>query len=123
MHRFLSAFAAIGFCVVLAGCDEPVAPDDQQLGLDAFNRNQYAAAMEVFRAEERQDPKNPYVELNIARTYAATGDRDNAILYYKKVLVDGQDIYPGDVPGARRRDEGLAGVACDRLVAMGVACE
>jgi tetratricopeptide (TPR) repeat protein len=122
MRRLSSAFAAIGLCAFVAGCAEPAEPDDLQQGIDAFNRNQYAAAMEIFQAEERQDAKNPYVEFNIARTYAATGNRDDAIRYYKKVLIDGQDVFlVASTMGYRGKE--LAAAACDRLIGMGVGCE
>ncbi|HEY1710223.1 MAG TPA: tetratricopeptide repeat protein [Rhizomicrobium sp.] len=125
MRRQSSLFAAIGVCLFTAGCLSPTETGDQPgtPGLDAYKRNQYAAAMEIFQAEAQQYPKNPYVEFNIARTYAATGHRDDAIRYYRMVRIDGQDVdVDSGVVAEGRKNEDLAEAACDHLIAMGVAC-
>jgi hypothetical protein len=77
--------------------------------------------MTVFQSEEQQYPNNPYVQFNIADTYAATGRRDEAVRYYRMVLASGRDTYPTEIT-EDNKGEALATAACDRLTAMRVSC-
>lgn len=115
--------AVVLLCGLTAGCttatETGVVPGTK--GFDAYTHGDYTTAMTVFQSEEQQYPNNPYVQFNIADTYAATGRRDEAIRYYRMVLASGRDTYPTEIT-EDNKGEALATAACDRLTAMRVSC-
>ncbi|HEY1710224.1 MAG TPA: tetratricopeptide repeat protein [Rhizomicrobium sp.] len=127
MHLNFSARAAsaavVLLCGLTAGCttttETGVVPGTK--GFDAYMRGDYTTAMQTFQSEEQQYPNNPYVQFNIADTYAATGHRDDAIRYYKMVLASGRETYPTTITEANKA-EALAIAACDHLTSMSVSC-
>ena len=61
------------------------------LGLCRMSRQDIAGAKEAFGKAAELDPKNYWYRDRLARTYALSGDRDQTILQYERLLAD----FPG----------------------------
>lgn len=57
-----------------------------QVGSQLFNLKRYDEARVIFENNAREFPQRDWVMLSLANTYAILGRKDDAILYYRKVL-------------------------------------
>lgn len=69
-----------------SGHDEELEESDVYLGQVYFERKQYGQAIPYLIKALRYKPNNVNLNLLVATAYHSSGDTDNAIKYYKKVL-------------------------------------
>src|SRR5437667_6621813 len=74
-----------------------MAKEHYKLGLEAFNAKKYPEAIKELK-KAYVLKRLPPLLINIAKTYEAMGDLDNAIYYYKKYLAEAP-------PEAKDRDQ------------------
>jgi|YelNatPaOPRAMG01_1025707.scaffolds.fasta_scaffold06966_3 tetratricopeptide (TPR) repeat protein len=80
-------------------CDRDVMRLATRRGGEAFSSGNLTRALGYYRDALTACPGNARAALNVARTYEAIGNRDEAIKYYRQVASSGGN--PGDLEAAR----------------------
>lgn len=70
-------------------------------GFDAFTDQDFKKAEEEFLAALKDNPNNPYAQLNLAAVYQNTGRADLAVPLYLKVLKTGRKVRPNRKANAK----------------------
>jgi Flp pilus assembly protein TadD len=84
-------------------------------GYQLLDSGRYSEARDVFAAELKDDPHNPYVELNLAAAYQDLGRVDLAESLYRRAIVDGRDIVPAVASNPNEAGMTLSDMACTNL--------
>lgn len=87
-------------------------------GFEAFSKQDYVTAEREFTEALRDNPNNPYAQLNMAAVYQNTGRLQEAIPLYEKVLVTGRRIRPSRKANTTKGNPTLAELAQANLNAI-----
>jgi Flp pilus assembly protein TadD len=105
----------VALALIAAGCGGGGGLDPSNEGFKALNAGDYARARDVFAAMHAKDPRDPFVELNLAVSYQNLGQMDLAEPLYRGVLVDGKGVVPSATTNSADAQKSLADIACTNL--------
>lgn len=74
---------------------KPVAPDELMMASKAYAVGQYESAIAIYKNVLKEAPDDRDALFGLATSYHRNGQRDQAKIYYAKLL----DIYPNDTEG------------------------
>ena len=85
-----SQFYALSSQVAPGGCDQGVMHDATQRANDKLAAHDYERALDYYQDAASACPNNATAEFNIARTYEAEGERDQASAHYRRAAMLGK---------------------------------
>jgi tetratricopeptide (TPR) repeat protein len=115
MKKRIPVLAALLLSVGLSACTVrgPIVR-----GFEAFADMNYELAEMEFTEALKDDPNNPYAQLNLAAVYQNTGRPELAIPLYLKVLETGKNIRPTRKANSGDANPTLAELAQTNLLKM-----
>lgn len=122
ISKFILAATVCGLCGTTAACSNAVSSyysevgsDSGMSGIDAFAKRDYKKANEIFAKEYKDNPNDLYATLNLADSFSALGDRDNAIVLYQKLAASGKNEHPEFVYPKPNQNPTFTDMACYHL--------